>query len=278
VAVTAHIDALDRVVRASLAEDLGSGDVTTDATVDEAATGTAVLVTRAPGVIAGLDAVEAVFRALDPDVEVERLAEDGDVLHVAAPVVRVNGSLRAILTGERTALNLLGRLSGIATATRRYVDAVEGTGVAILDTRKTTPGLRALEKQAVAAGGGRNHRFGLDDGVLVKDNHLAATGSIRSAVERLRTVTDLAIEVECDTLEQLQDALAVGADAILLDNMSLEELRRAVAVTDGRARLEASGGVTLETVRAIAETGVDEISVGALTHSAPALDVSLELT
>jgi nicotinate-nucleotide pyrophosphorylase (carboxylating) len=278
VAVTAHIDALDRVVRASLAEDLGSGDVTTDATVDEAATGTAVLVTRAPGVIAGLDAVEAVFRALDPDVEVERLAEDGDVLHGAAPVVRVNGSLRAILTGERTALNLLGRLSGIATATRRYVDAVEGTGVAILDTRKTTPGLRALEKQAVAAGGGRNHRFGLDDGVLVKDNHLAATGSIRSAVERLRTVTDLAIEVECDTLEQLQDALAVGADAILLDNMSLEELRRAVAVTDGRARLEASGGVTLETVRAIAETGVDEISVGALTHSAPALDVSLELT
>jgi nicotinate-nucleotide pyrophosphorylase (carboxylating) len=278
VAVTAHIDALDRVVRASLAEDLGSGDVTTDATVDEAATGTAVLVTRAPGVIAGLDAVEAVFRALDPDLEVERLAEDGDVLHGAAPVVRVNGSLRAILTGERTALNLLGRLSGIATATRRYVDAVEGTGVAILDTRKTTPGLRALEKQAVAAGGGRNHRFGLDDGVLVKDNHLAATGSIRSAVERLRTVTDLAIEVECDTLEQLQDALAVGADAILLDNMSLEELRRAVAVTDGRARLEASGGVTLETVRAIAETGVDEISVGALTHSAPALDVSLELT
>jgi nicotinate-nucleotide pyrophosphorylase (carboxylating) len=278
VAVTAHIDALDRVVRASLAEDLGSGDVTTDATVDEAATGTAVLVTRAPGVIAGLDAVEAVFRALDPDVEVERLAEDGDVLHGAAPVVRVNGSLRAILTGERTALNLLGRLSGIATATRRYVDAVEGTGVAILDTRKTTPGLRALEKQAVAAGGGRNHRFGLDDGVLVKDNHLAAMGSIRSAVERLRTVTDLAIEVECDTLEQLQDALAVGADAILLDNMSLEELRRAVAVTDGRARLEASGGVTLETVRAIAETGVDEISVGALTHSAPALDVSLELT
>ena len=277
-AVTAHTDALDRIVRASLAEDLGSGDVTTDATVDEAATGTAVLVTRAPGVVAGLDAVEAVFRALDPEVEVERLAEDGEVLHGPAPVARVSGSLRAILTGERTALNLLGRLSGIATATRRYVDAVEGTGVAILDTRKTTPGLRALEKQAVAAGGGRNHRFRLDDGVLVKDNHLVATGSIRGAVERLRTVTDLPIEVECDTLEQLQDALAAGADAILLDNMSLEQLRRAVAVTDGRARLEASGGVTLETVRAIAETGVDEISVGALTHSAPALDVSLELT
>jgi nicotinate-nucleotide pyrophosphorylase (carboxylating) len=235
-------------------------------------------VTRAPGVVAGLDAVEAVFRVLDPDVEIERLAEDGDVLSTPAPVARVSGSLRAILTGERTALNLLGRLSGIATATRRYVDAVEGTGVAILDTRKTTPGLRVLEKQAVAAGGGRNHRFGLDDGVLVKDNHLAATGSIRAAVERLRTVTDLPIEVECDTLEQLQEALAAGADAILLDNMSLDELRQAVGVTDGRARLEASGGVTLETVRAIAETGVDEISVGALTHSAPALDVSLELT
>ena len=277
-AVTASSGAVDRIVRASLAEDLGSGDVTTDATVDEGATGTAILVTRAPGVVAGLDAVEAVFRVLDPDVEVERLAADGDVLPGPAEVARVSGSLRAILTGERTALNLLGRLSGIATATRRYVDAVDGTGVAILDTRKTTPGLRALEKHAVAAGGGRNHRFGLDDGVLVKDNHLAATGSIRAAVERLRVVTDLPVEVECDTLEQLQEALAAGAEAILLDNMSLDELRQAVALTDGRARLEASGGVTLETVRAIAETGVDEISVGALTHSAPALDVSLELT
>jgi len=276
--VTSRTESLDRIVRASLAEDLGSGDVTTDATVDEAATGTAVIVARVPGVVAGLDAVEAVFHALDPNVDVDLLVEDGDVLHGPTPVARVSGSLRAILTGERTALNLLGRLSGIATATRRYVDAVEGTGVAILDTRKTTPGLRALEKQAVAAGGGHNHRFGLDDGVLVKDNHLAATGSIQAAVERLRTVTDLPIEVECDTLEQLQDALAAGADAILLDNMSLDELRRAVALTDRRARLEASGGVTLETVRAIAETGVDEISVGALTHSAPALDVSLELT
>jgi len=277
-AVTARSGVLDRIVRASLAEDLGSGDVTTNATVDERATGTAVLVTRAPGVVAGLDAVEAVFRVLDPEVEVERFVEDGDVLPGPAQVVRVSGSLRAILTGERTALNLLGRLSGVATATRRYVDAVEGTGVAILDTRKTTPGLRALEKHAVAAGGGRNHRFGLDDGVLVKDNHLAATGSIGAAVERLRIVTDLPVEVECDTLEQLQEALAAGADAILLDNMSLDELRQAVVLTDGRARLEASGGVTLETVRAIAETGVDEISVGALTHSAPALDVSLELT
>jgi nicotinate-nucleotide pyrophosphorylase (carboxylating) len=278
VAVISHTDALDRVVQASLAEDVGRGDVTTEATVDATATGVAVLVARAAGVVAGLGAAEAVFRALDPEVEFERLADDGDVLTGPVPVARVSGSLRAILTGERTALNLLGRLSGIATATRRYVDAVAGTGVAILDTRKTAPGLRALEKHAVAAGGGRNHRFGLDDGVLVKDNHLAATGSIQAAVERLRAATDLPVEVECDTLKQLEEALAAGADAVLLDNMSLGELRRAVTLTEGRARLEASGGVTLETVRAIAETGVDEISIGALTHSAPALDVSLELT
>jgi nicotinate-nucleotide pyrophosphorylase (carboxylating) len=277
-AVTAGTEALDRVVQAALAEDVGRGDVTTEATVDEAATGTAVLVTRAAGVVAGLDAAEAVFRALDPDAEFERLVEDGTVLAEPAPVARVSGSLRAILTGERTALNLLARLSGVATLTRRYVDAVAGTGVAILDTRKTTPGLRALEKQAVAAGGGRNHRFGLDHGVLVKDNHLLAAGSVRAAVERLRASTDLPIEVECDTLDQLEEAVAVGADAILLDNMSLDELRRAVAIAAGRARLEASGGVTLDTVRAIAETGVDEISIGALTHSATALDVSLELT
>jgi nicotinate-nucleotide pyrophosphorylase (carboxylating) len=278
VALTARTELLDRVVQAALAEDVGTGDVTTDATVDESATGTAVLVARAPGVVAGLDAAEAVFRALDPDAQFERLAEDGDVLAGPGPVARVSGSLRAILTGERTALNLLGRLSGIATSTRRYVDAVAGTGVAILDTRKTTPGLRGLEKAAVAAAGGRNHRFGLDDGVLVKDNHLAASGSVRAAVERVREATDLPVEVECDTLEQLEEALAAGADAVLLDNMGLDELRRAVALADGRARLEASGGVTLDSVRAIAETGVDEISIGALTHSAPALDVSLELT
>jgi len=193
-------------------------------------------------------------------------------------VARVAGAERAILTGERTALNFLARLSGIATLTRRYVDAVEGTGAAILDTRKTTPGLRALEKHAVATGGGRNHRFGLDDGVLVKDNHLRAAGSVASAVERLRAVTPLPIEVECDTLEQVSEALAAGAEAILLDNMSPDQLRSAVALARGHARLEASGGVTLENVRAVAETGVDEISVGALTHSARSLDVSLELT
>jgi nicotinate-nucleotide pyrophosphorylase (carboxylating) len=271
-------DTLARVVDAALAEDVGQGDVTTEATVDAVAVGSAVLVTRSAGVVAGLDAAEAVFRALDPGVRFERLVDDGEVLAGPASLAEVAGSLRAILTGERTALNLLGRLSGIATLTRRYVDAVAGTGVAILDTRKTTPGLRALEKEAVAAGGGRNHRFGLDDGVLVKDNHLAAAGTVRVAVERLRATTALPVEVECDTLEQVEEALAAGADALLLDNMDLESLRRAVAIAGGRARLEASGGITLDTVRAVAETGVDEISIGALTHSAPALDVSLELT
>jgi nicotinate-nucleotide pyrophosphorylase (carboxylating) len=195
-----------------------------------------------------------------------------------AVVARMTGSERAILTSERVALNFLGRLSGIATLTRSYADAVEGTGVAVLDTRKTTPGLRALEKYAVAAGGGRNHRFGLDDAVLIKDNHLRAAGSIAAAVTLMQAATDLPVEVECETLVQVGEALDAGVDAILLDNMPLDELRAAVALVDGRARLEASGGVTLETIRAIAETGVDEISVGALTHSARSLDVSLELT
>ena len=269
-------DVLERTVWAALAEDVGEGDVTTAATVAPEARGAATLVLREPGIVCGLRAAEIVFRALDEDAAFEALVEEGAFV-AAGPVARVNGSLRAILTGERTALNLLGRLSGIATLTRRYVDAVEGTGVAILDTRKTTPGLRALEKHAVLTGGGRNHRFGLDDGVLVKDNHLRAAGSIAEAVERLRAATDLPLEVECDTLGQVEDALAAGVEAILLDNMSLEELRRAVELVDGRARLEASGGVTLETVRAVAETGVDEISIGALTHSARSLDVSLEL-
>ena len=270
-------DTLERVVHAALAEDVGEGDVTTEATVDQDAMGAAELNVREPGVVCGLGVAAAVFGALDPEVRFDPLVEEGAVVDRPTPVARVTGPERAILTGERTALNFLGRLSGIATLTRQYVDAVAGTGVAILDTRKTTPGLRALEKHAVACGGGRNHRFGLDDGVLVKDNHLRAAGSVREAVERVRATTDLPVEVECDTPEQVSEALAAGADAILLDNMTPDELRAAVALAGGRARLEASGGVTLETVRAIAETGVDEISVGALTHSARSLDVSLEL-
>jgi len=270
-------DMLERVAFAALAEDVGEGDVTTDATVDAAATGTADLVVKEDGVVCGLDVAEAVFRAVDPELRFERLVDEGAVVVAGTAVVRVIGPERAILTGERTALNFLARLSGVATLTRRYVDAVEGTGAAILDTRKTTPGLRALEKHAVACGGGRNHRFGLDDGVLVKDNHLRAAGSVANAVERLRVAASLPIEVECDTLVQVEEALAAGADAILLDNMTPDLLRDAVALVDGRARLEASGGVTLENVRAVAETGVDEISIGALTHSARSLDVSLEL-
>jgi nicotinate-nucleotide pyrophosphorylase (carboxylating) len=272
-------DTLERAVLAALAEDIGAGDVTTEATVPEDAVGTAELLVKEPGVVCGLRAAESTFRALDPDIRFQAIASDGDVIDEPPVVVaRVTGSERAILTGERVALNFVGRLSGIATLTRRYVTAVEGTGAAVLDTRKTTPGLRALEKHAVAAGGARNHRFGLDDAVLVKDNHLRAAGSVTDAVRLVRAASDLPIEVECETLNQVAEALEAGVDAILLDNMTLAELREAVALTAGRVRLEASGGVSLDTIRAIAETGVDEISVGALTHSARSLDVSLELT
>jgi nicotinate-nucleotide pyrophosphorylase (carboxylating) len=271
-------DTLERIVHAALAEDVGGGDVTTEATVAPDAVGSAELIVKEPGVVCGLGVAEATFRALDPDIHFEALASDGDVVDPPAVVARVTGSARAILTGERVALNFVGRLSGIATLTRRYVDAVEGTRAAVLDTRKTTPGLRALEKHAVAAGGGRNHRFGLDDAVLVKDNHLHAAGSLPAAVELVRAATELPVEVECDTLAQVAEALDLGVEAILLDNMTPAELREAVAFARDRARLEASGGVSLDTIRAIAETGVDEISVGALTHSARSLDVSLELT
>jgi nicotinate-nucleotide pyrophosphorylase (carboxylating) len=271
-------DTLERIVHAALAEDVGAGDVTTEATVPAEAVGTAELLVKEPGVVCGLRAVEETFRALDPDIRFEALVREGDLIHPPVVVARVTGSERAILTGERVALNFLGRLSGIATLARCYVDEIAGTGVAVLDTRKTTPGLRALEKYAVACGGGRNHRFGLDDAVLVKDNHLRAAGSIAAAVELVRAATELPVEVECESLDQVGEALAAGVDAILLDNMTLAELREAVALTAGRARLEASGGVTLDTIRAIAQTGVDEISVGALTHSARSLDVSLELT
>jgi len=270
-------DTLERIVLAALAEDVGQGDVTTDATVPADAIGTAELLVQEHGVVCGLRAAETTFRALDPDLEFDGLVAEGSSIEGPGAVALLSGSKRAILTGERVALNFLGRLSGIATLTRRYVDAVAGTRAAILDTRKTTPGLRALEKHAVVCGGGRNHRFGLDDGVLVKDNHIRATGSIAQAVESLRASTPLPIEVECDTLDQVAEALASDADAILLDNMSLDDLRSAVVLAGGRARLEASGGITLDNVRAVAETGVDEISVGALTHSARSLDVSLEL-
>ena len=268
------------LIELALAEDVGSGDVTTEATVPAEARGVADVVVREPGVVCGLDAALEVFRRLDPAAEMEvRLPDGSAVEHVPATVAGVRGSYRALLTGERTALNLLQRLSGIATATREYVDAVDGTGAAILDTRKTAPGLRALDKHAVRCGGGRNHRAGLDDAVLIKDNHVAVAGGVARAVRAMRAYRpDLPVEVEVDTLDQLDEALDERAEMILLDNMTTAHLREAVGRTPGRAGLEASGGITLATARAIAETGVDALSVGALTHSVRALDVALEVS
>jgi nicotinate-nucleotide pyrophosphorylase (carboxylating) len=256
-----------------LAEDLGDGDLTSMAVIDEEATCEAQVLLKEPGVVCGLDVAGEVFGIAG--ARLEPLVRDGQVL-VPGPVAGVEGPARAVLAAERTALNVLGRLSGIATLTRSYVDAVSGTGVEILDTRKTTPGLRALEKHAVRCGGGTNHRAGLYDAVLIKDNHLRLVGSLAEAVERARTA-GLPVEVECDTLDQVRVALAADPDTILLDNMTMSELREAVALTGGRATLEASGGITLENVREIAETGVEFVSIGALTHSARALDVSLEV-
>jgi nicotinate-nucleotide pyrophosphorylase (carboxylating) len=271
---------LARVVRAALAEDLGAGDVTSEAIFGPDARARAEILVKEAGVVCGVGVAHAVFAALDPDVRFAPLAADGDLVPEPPKTVAVlEGRARALLAGERTALNLLGRLSGIATLTRRYAEAVEGTGATLLDTRKTTPGLRALEKYAVRCGGGTNHRLRLDDAILVKDNHLRLAGGIATAVAALRAAgADLAIEVEAETLDQVREALAAGAERILLDNMSLDELREAVVVAAGRAELEASGGITLDTVRQIAETGVDYVSVGALTHSALALDVSMEVT
>ena len=256
-----------------LAEDLGDGDLTSLLVIDEDAACAASILVREPGTVCGLTVAAEIFDRLGATLE--PLASDGDRIEPGR-VAQVEGAARGVMTGERLALNVLGRLSGIATLTRRFVDAVDGTGAVILDTRKTSPGLRALEKQAVACGGGQNHRLGLYDGILIKDNHLRLAASLTEAVTRAKE-TGVPVEVECETLEQVREALAAGADSILLDNMTFEDLRRAVALTRGRASLEASGGITLETVRAVAETGVDFISVGALTHSARALDVSMEV-
>jgi nicotinate-nucleotide pyrophosphorylase (carboxylating) len=268
--------ALERIVRTALAEDVGRGDRTTDGVVPADATCRAELLVEEPGVVCGIDAARAVFAALDPAVEFERLVADGTpVIKPPVSVARLEGSARAVLTGERTALNLLGRLSGVATLTARYVAAVEGTGTTILDTRKTTPGLRALEKYAVRCGGGANHRAGLDDAILVKENHLRIAGGIAPAVAALRN--GLPIEVEAETLADVAEALTAGADSILLDNMTPARVAEAVALVADRVPLEASGGITLDNVRSYAETGVDFISIGALTHSARSLHVSLEV-
>ena len=267
----------DGVVARALAEDVGDGDVTTAATVPSEARARATISQKAPGVIYGLDVAIDTFHAVDPDLVVQPLTQEGE-WREHGPVMGLEGRARGILTAERTALNFLQRLSGVATMAARCVRAVSGTGAVILDTRKTTPGLRALEKAAVAAGGATNHRAGLYDAILIKENHAALAGGVGEAVRRARGLfPDLPLEVECQTLAEVDEALAAGAPMILLDNMSVDELKAAVDRVARRAKLEASGGFTLETIRAVAETGVDFISVGAITHSAPALDLSLLL-
>jgi len=270
---------VDAAVTAALAEDLGlAGDITSEATIPADAHASGVIATRKPGVVAGMQLAEAAFKALDPDASVEVLIPDGGRLKPGDVIARISGNARALLGAERVALNFLGHLSGIATLTRAYVDRIAGTRARILDTRKTTPGLRAFEKQAVRAGGGLNHRFGLFDAILIKDNHIAAAGGIGNAMAGIRNRAGhiVKVEVEVGTLAELDEALAHAPDAVLLDNMPAPMLGAAVAKVAGRTVTEASGGVTLDTVRQIAESGVDLISVGALTHSAPNLDVGLD--
>jgi nicotinate-nucleotide pyrophosphorylase (carboxylating) len=274
------VDGLAELIGRALAEDVGGGDVTTEATVEADVRARALITQKAPGAIYGLQAAELVFSTLDPEARVERLVGEGLWREQGGPVLSVQGRARALLTGERTALNFLAHLSGVATAAALAARAVEGTGARVLDTRKTTPGLRALEKAAVAAGGAVNHRVGLYDAILIKENHIAAAGGIAQAIERARAAApQLAgtLEVEVRDPGEIDQALAAAAPRMLLDNMDEEQLRAAVAQVDGRAELEASGGVTLQTLRAVAETGVEWISMGALTHSAPALDLSLTL-
>lgn len=267
------------IIRNALAEDIGDGDVTTLNTIPEDSLVKGEFLTKEPGVVAGLAVVHEVFRQLDPRVEVTDLVADGDPVTPGQVIATIRGPGRAVLMGERVALNFLQRMSGIATMTRRFVEAIEGTGAVMLDTRKTAPGLRVLDKWAVRLGGGQNHRFGLYDMAMIKDNHIAAVGGLAEAVKRVRAgdPRQRPIEVEVTTLDQLQEALALPVDRILLDNMTLEQMRTAVHMAAGRIPLEASGNVTLDTVGAIAATGVDFISSGALTHSVKALDISLDL-
>lgn len=272
-------DSMHAAVRAALAEDVGTGDVTTESTVPEGQRSRAKIVAKENGVIAGLKVAEAVFRELDPDIEVKFRVIDGERVVSGDLIVELKGGTRAILTGERVALNFLARLSGIATMTARYANVLQGTGAVLLDTRKTTPGLRLLEKYAVVAGGGANHRIGLWDMALIKENHITAAGGIGPAVSSVRSsYPDLAIEVEVRNLDELNAALEVGVDRVMLDNMSTDEMRQAIrasGVHEHPADVEISGGVTLESLGAVAELGPAFISVGALTHSAPALDLSL---
>ncbi len=269
---------LNDFVRRTLAEDLGErGDVTSAATIPADARFTATMNVREPVVVAGLSIAEAFFRALDEQVRIEAVATDGESVAAGGVLMRLSGNARALLTAERSALNTVQHLSGIATLTRRYVDAIAGTGAVLLDTRKTIPGLRLLEKYATRMGGAQNHRLRLDDGVLIKDNHVAVCGGVTEAVRAAKAAnTGLQVQVEVDRIAQIEPALAAGADRLLLDNMPPPVLREAVALVAGRVPLEASGGVNLDTIRGIAETGVDFISVGRITQSAPAVDIGLD--
>jgi nicotinate-nucleotide pyrophosphorylase (carboxylating) len=271
---------IEEAVRQALTEDLGrAGDITTLATIPEDITAAATLIAREPGKICGLDFARTAFRSIDPAIGFEGWSSDGARVEKGDALARIEGSARAILIAERVALNYLGRLSGIASLTARYIERVAHTKARICDTRKTTPLLRAFEKYAVRCGGGANHRFGLDDAILIKDNHISVAGGVVPALRAAKRCVGhlVKIEIEVDTIDQLREALAEGVDVVLLDNMAIPTLREAVALVDGAVICEASGGVSLETVAAIADTGVDLISVGALTHSAPALDVALDI-
>jgi len=272
-------DNLKSFIEYALFEDIGSGDVTTEATIPAESTSTAEMLAKQEMVLAGLDVCREVFHYLDPDIQFTPLAKDGDKIKAGTVLVRLSGKTRVLLTGERVALNFLQHLSGIATLTAKYVEQLKGLKAQVLDTRKTLPGLRQIEKYAVRMGGGRNHRFGLFDGILIKDNHIKAAGGITKAVESARRKARHLpkIEVETGNLDDVREALSAKADTIMLDNMPVEIMREAVKLIAGRALVEASGNVTLDTIRTIAETGVDFISVGSLTHSAPAADISMKI-
>lgn len=266
-------------VKAALLEDIRSGDITTNTLIPAQATTIALMRFRESGVVCGLEAAKAAFQLLDPDISLNGLLDDGNTVTAGEVVLEMRGNARAILTAERVALNIVQHLSGIASATAEYVNAVAGTKARIVEIRKTTPGLRLLEKYAVRCGGGHNHRYALDDMILIKDNHIVLCGGVQAAITKARQNVghSIKIEVECDTLEQVQQALQAGAELILLDNMPPAKLREAVGLVNGKALCEASGGINLQTVRGVAESGVDIISVGALTHSVRALDVGLDI-
>ena len=270
---------VQEIINLALAEDIGAGDITTSSTVPRGKKGGASVVAKQDMVLAGLDVFKMVFQTLDASIKVTSTFKDGDKVAKGKTIARLNGPLDALLTGERVALNFLQRMSGIATLTSQYAQAVKGTGTKILDTRKTTPGLRVMEKYAVKAGGGENHRFGLYDAVLIKDNHIAAAGGIKKAVAAARKALPhtLMIEVECGTIKEVKEALAARADIIMFDNMDTDAMKEAVGIVGERALTEASGNMTLERIREVADTGVDFISVGALTHSAPAVDISMKV-